>query len=98
MLSAALGLPLDQFRPERVEEAVSRALAATGLADREQLAARIKIDCDQRRRLRRSIAVTVTGARRDPHQFELLERRLLPLVAQRPGMIRVWSAGCATGE
>jgi chemotaxis protein methyltransferase CheR len=42
--------------------------------------------------------MVVTGLFRDPEQFQLLERDLLPLVLGARRQLRVWSAGCADGS
>jgi chemotaxis protein methyltransferase CheR len=42
--------------------------------------------------------MVVTGLFRDPQQFQLLERELLPLVVGIRRQLRVWSAGCADGS
>jgi chemotaxis protein methyltransferase CheR len=97
-LSAAAGLPLETFRAEHVAEQVRRALAREGLESVDRLAQRLRTDADSRARFRRGVAVSVTGLFRDPTQFELLERELLPPLLARGGRLRVWSAGASDGS
>ncbi|WP_437600764.1 CheR family methyltransferase [Sorangium sp. So ce590] len=39
-----------------------------------------------------------TAAYRHPEQFGRLQRALVGLAARRPGPLRIWCAGCSTGE
>lgn len=97
-LARVSALPLDGFRDEHLSTQLRRALASEGVADARTLARRLAADPVARTRFRRSIAVSVSGPFRDPHQFELLERELLPPLIDAPGRLRVWSAGCADGS
>ena len=58
----------------------------------------VRVDSEARGRLRRSVAVSFSGLFRDPAQFDLLERELLPLLLASGEPLRVWSAGCADGS
>lgn len=97
-LARVSALPLDDFRDEHLATQLRRALAAERVDDAGALARRLAADPTALSRFRRSIAVSVTGRFRDPHQFELLERELLPPLLELPGRLRVWSAGCADGS
>jgi chemotaxis protein methyltransferase CheR len=48
-------------------------------------------------RLRVDLSVTVTSMFRDPPFFKALRRRVVPLLRTYP-FVRIWVAGCATGE
>ncbi|HEY0593788.1 MAG TPA: protein-glutamate O-methyltransferase CheR [Thermoanaerobaculia bacterium] len=51
-------------------------------------------------RLLDAITTNETHFFREPRQFEAIERTVIPswLEADRPRLVRVWSAGCSTGE
>lgn len=89
---------MDAYREEHVAKQVQRALAVEALDDLSDLARLVSRDGEARERFRAAIAVSVSGHFRDPEQFELLERELLPVLLEQPGVVRVWSAGCADGS
>lgn len=97
-LAALVGLPLDAYRAEHVSRQLERALARESAASWHSLVARIREDKDSRSRLRRAVAVSVTGRFRDVEQFNLLEETFLPELAHRFERLRVWSAGCSDGS
>jgi chemotaxis protein methyltransferase CheR len=97
-LSRACGLNLSAYRPEHVAERVRRAFEEEGVAGVEELARLFITDSEARRRFRRSIAMVVTGLFRDPEQFQLVERELLPGLIDSRRTLRIWSAGCADGS
>ena len=97
-LSAAAGIDLASYRGDFVRERVRRALERECVPDVALLVRRLSRDAAARTRFRRSLAISVSGVFRDPDQFELLQRELLPAIVARGGVIRVWSAGSADGS
>jgi chemotaxis protein methyltransferase CheR len=95
-LARACGLPLGHFRPEHVEEQIARACARED-AGVGELARRLARDPAARTRFRRSVAISHSALFRDPEQFQLLERVLLPRLLADGRRLTAWSAGCADG-
>lgn len=98
MLSRELGIELGAYREEHVSERIRRMLEREKLESGAELVSLVRADPEARGRLRRSVAVSFSGLFRDPAQFELLERELLPLLLACGNRLRVWSAGCADGS
>ena len=48
--------------------------------------------------LRNALTINVTKFFRDPEVFEVIRREMLPDLARRKDSIRIWCAGCSTGE
>ena len=48
--------------------------------------------------LRNALTINVTKFFRDPEVFEVVRREVLPDLARHRRSIRIWCAGCATGE
>ena len=97
-LSRVAGLELGAYRTEHTAERVRRAIARERVADVGCLARLLRADPAARARFRASVAVSVSGLFRDPAQFDLLERELLPPLLADGRRLRVWSAGCADGS
>ena len=97
-LGVAAGLPLREYREAHIAERVRRALEREEVDGAGALAALLRRDPAARTRFRRAVAVSVSGFFRDPHQFDLLERELLPALLAARARLRVWSAGAAEGQ
>ena len=48
--------------------------------------------------LKNALTINVTKFFRDPEVFEVIRREILPDLAHRKNSIRIWCAGCASGE
>jgi chemotaxis protein methyltransferase CheR len=68
-----------------------------GLATISALAARILHDHDAMERLLLDLSVNVTAMFRDPEFYQEFRARVVPLLRTYP-FIRIWHAGCSTGE
>jgi chemotaxis protein methyltransferase CheR len=97
-LARASGLDLQSYRQAHVSACVTRALARHETQSVAGLARLCRRDPAVRATLRRCILVPVTGLFRDPEQFELLERRVLPGLLGPGGGLSAWSAGCSDGS
>jgi chemotaxis protein methyltransferase CheR len=58
---------------------------------------KVKNDVDYLAHVVQELTVNVTEMFRDPSVFQTIRKHLLPLLATHP-IIRVWHAGCSTGE
>ena len=97
-LAQASGIDLESYRQAHVSACVARALARHGTHSVAGLARLCRRDPAVRATLRHSILVPVTGMFRDPEQFELLGRRVLPALLWPGRGVSVWSAGCSDGS
>lgn len=58
---------------------------------------RVRNDATYLKRFVEEITVNVTEMFRDPHFFKALRTEVLPIIGTKP-FIRIWHAGCSTGE
>lgn len=63
----------------------------------EQMQDRLLLDRDYFMQFVEEITVNVTEMFRDPSFFKTLRQKILPVLATYP-VIRIWHAGCSTGE
>src|SRR3990172_5943978 len=106
LVALRLGLAFPEARQTDLERGLFRACRSSQLSTPQPYVALLATLSDQSpewRRLASHLTVGETSFFRDPALFEALEKQILPsLIAARraQGMLqlRLWSAGCATGE
>jgi two-component system, chemotaxis family, CheB/CheR fusion protein len=95
------GIDFSLYREKTVQRRILRRLALRNIEDLEGYAAQLKIDASERSALQRDLLICVTNFFRDPESFEALKKLVFPAILHdRPAglPIRIWVAGCATGE
>ncbi len=76
---------------------IARCIEAERLKDIEELERRMLVDATLVERIMPLITVHVTSMFRDPGFYRTLRERVLPVWQTYP-FIRIWVAGCSTGE
>lgn len=95
------GLNFPESRLPDLAAGIRRAMASTGVGDLQAFAQRVETEAAVFDTLIANLTVGETYFFREPAQFEVLRNRVLPDL--RRGLtdgrkLRVWSAGCASGE
>ncbi|HXU61951.1 MAG TPA: chemotaxis protein CheB, partial [Polyangia bacterium] len=101
MLEQEFGINFTHYKPSTVTRRIERRLVLARSNDIEEYVARLRRDRDELDLLYRDLLIGVTCFFRDPAAFELLETKVLPELLQRVPRdtpVRIWVAGCATGE
>ena len=100
LVVAHTGIVVADTKFEMFYSRLARRLRALGLRDfRDYLALLRQGDAAEIHQLINAITTNLTGFFREPHHFEFLAQTLVPRWAARPGTpLRIWSAGCASGE
>jgi chemotaxis methyl-accepting protein methylase len=102
-VARARGLDLTQYRLPYVERRIAARLRSLNLHTYRQYARALDADPDEYARLLDTLTINVTDFFRDPPVFELFRSDIVPKIVEaklrgRHRMVRIWSAGCATGE
>ncbi|HEY6459753.1 MAG TPA: CheR family methyltransferase, partial [Polyangiaceae bacterium] len=100
-LRAAYGVDFSQYKPSTVERRIARRMALHKIETIEDYVALLGSGNDELRGLYDDLLIGVTSFFRDAEPFEALKSVVFPrLIEHRaPDVpIRVWVAGCATGE
>lgn len=94
------GIELGESKRLLCQTRLIRRLRALGLSDYTQYVALLDDpNSDEHVELINALTTNVTSFFRETHHFELLAGEVLPpLARQRGRRIRLWSAGCSTGE
>ena len=99
------GISLSDGKTALVQARLTKRLRALGIQSFRDYCALIESDdeaaLDERQELITAITTNVTQFFREPHHFETLRTRVLPPLiqrAERGGRVRIWSAGCSSGQ
>jgi len=76
---------------------IDRIYKLDGFVHFHDFLSKVKTDADYFKRLTEEITVNVTEMFRDPSFYKVLREEILPALHSKP-FIRIWHAGCSTGE
>ena len=101
LVKSLTGIHLSDQKRELVYGRLTRRLRALQLRSFAEYRERLKGDAQELAELCNAITTNLTSFFREPHHFQYLREHVLaPLAADRAGprRLRIWSAGCSTGE
>ena len=99
ILLARTNVDFREYKENTVNRRISRRMAALDIDEYEDYVAHCRTSVEEVEALYRDLLISVTRFFRDPKQFEELQEQLDQLVRDREyGQLRIWVAGCATGE
>ncbi len=93
-----LNVRLSCYRGGNVERNISRMMGKFDCSRFDQLLAILESDKQRRQEFVDSLAINITEFFRDPKQFRYLRYTVLPELLERRRSVRIWSAGCSTGQ
>jgi two-component system CheB/CheR fusion protein len=96
------GIDFSSYKQPTIERRLQRRMIATGNETMTDYIQHVQEQPEERQRLITSFLIKVTEFFRDPELYTYLGDEVMPdLIRQardRGGDLRIWSAGCATGE
>ncbi len=93
-----LGIRLSCYRDGNIERSIKRMMDRFGCRRLDQLLALLEGDNHHRQEFIDCLAINVTEFFRDPHHFRYIKHTILPKLLERRQSVRIWSAGCSTGQ
>ena len=97
----ARGFDFTGYKRSSIERRVAKRMSEVGAGSYEEYTDYLELHPEEFGLLFNAILINVTGFFRDPQTWEYLATGILPeLIGRRPAdwPLRVWSAGCASGE
>lgn len=85
------------YSPASLRRRVRKAMASEGARSLSALQERVLHRPEALQRFISALSVNVTGMFRDPQVYRALRKQVLPMLRTYP-FVRVWHAGCSTGE
>jgi len=100
-LHSSTGIDFSNYNPNTIERRILRRMALSNIHNMAQYAENLRHDSSEVRSLYEDIFIHVTNFFRNPDRFDVLKSKVYPAIVEnkRPGEpIRIWCAGCSTGE
>ncbi|HEY4426222.1 MAG TPA: CheR family methyltransferase [Pyrinomonadaceae bacterium] len=101
-VSAQTNIDFRNYKSSTILRRISRRMAVTRNATLRDYADYLRTHQDEVQELVRAFLIKVTGFFRDPEAFAFLHTSVIPELIERARAngktLRLWSAGCATGE
>jgi chemotaxis protein methyltransferase CheR len=98
-ISQGAGLALHAYKQKCLRRRIAVRMRACGVHTYEAYQSLLAETPDEYQRLKDTLTINVTRFYRNPETWESLADTILPALFQaREGNVRVWSAGCASGE
>jgi len=91
------GFDFGNYSRASLKRRVNRIYQIDGLVNFYEFLSKVKYDPEYFKRVIDEITVNVTEMFRDPSFYKVVRNEILPLLATKP-FIRLWHAGCSTGE
>lgn len=95
------GIDFSHYKANTVGRRIQRRIDLLGLKDLDEYVALLNEDSTELNDLYKDLLIGVTKFFRDPEAFSVLENEVIPRLfsdRDRDHTIRVWVAGCASGE
>ncbi len=91
------GFDFSGYSKASFKRRIDRIINLDNIAHFQEFLYKVRNDVTYFRRLVEEITVNVTEMFRDPHFYKFLQQEIIPVLATKP-FIRIWHAGCSTGE
>ncbi|HDR73567.1 MAG TPA: protein-glutamate O-methyltransferase CheR [Methanoculleus sp.] len=93
-----LSIRCANYKEDYIRRRVLSRMRLTGRKDFDDYHTLLLSSPDEQEQLRTTLTINVTKFSRDTEVFDIIHKELLPELMRRKDRIRIWSAGCATGE
>jgi two-component system CheB/CheR fusion protein len=97
-LRQARGFDFTAYKPTSLMRRVRKRMQAVEIADFDAYLDYLQVHTDEFGALFNTILINVTSFFRDPEVWESVQQTVVPELIRGDGPIRVWSAGCASGQ
>lgn len=101
-LKSERGTDFTDYKPATIQRRIEKRMALLGIQTVSDYFEVLKLRANEKEELAQEMLISVTSFFRDKEAFDILRAHLTQLITQRSysqtDELRVWIAGCATGE
>ncbi len=101
-VSAHTNIDFRNYKTSSILRRISRRMTVTHATNLHDYLDYVRVHPEEIQELVKAFLIKVTGFFRDPEAFDFLRQQVIPAIVDRASeegrILRLWSAGCATGE
>jgi two-component system CheB/CheR fusion protein len=101
MLKQSAGTDFTQYKPTTIRRRISRRMLLLKCQSLKEYVKFLQNDPTERTALHNDVLINVTTFFREPETYDYLKSHILPTILKHKHQgqpLRIWSAGCSTGE
>jgi chemotaxis protein methyltransferase CheR len=98
LIEKTLKIQCRNYKEAYIKRRLLSRMRSTGVDTYDQYLKYLKDHPAEFEALRNALTINVTEFFRDPEVFDLIQKGLIPSLAQERGKVRIWCAGCSSGE
>lgn len=91
------GYDFRSYSRAHIKRRIAHRLALSGLSNISEMQHKVLFDSDFIQLLLKDLSINVTEMFRDPFFYKILREKVIPVLKTYP-FIKIWHAGCSTGE
>jgi chemotaxis protein methyltransferase CheR len=95
---AVSSINLTAYKRPQMERRINSFMRNNGLADYFELIQRLQSDKGTYKRFLEHLTINVSEFFRNPLHWRVLEDTIIPLLIKSGNRLKIWSAGCSSGE
>ncbi len=93
-----LNIQLTNYKQDYIKRRLLSRMNSTRSKDFVEYHQYLRTHPEEEEKLRNALTINVTKFLRDPEVFNLVGREIFPSIIQEKRTIKIWSAGCSSGE
>jgi chemotaxis protein methyltransferase CheR len=98
MFEAISGIDLIAYKRQQMERRINSFMRTAECVDYKSFVGLLKADAEIRNKFIKYITINVSEFFRNPDHWTILEQDIIPMLIEQRPVLKVWSAGCSTGE
>jgi len=92
------GIDLSLYKEKQMKRRIESFIKRNGFEEYEDYYRFIKEDKNRLREFLNYLTINVSEFFRNPNQWEILEKEILPELISKNKILKIWSSACASGE
>jgi chemotaxis protein methyltransferase CheR len=93
-----LNIDLNHYKDEQMRRRLDSWLIRSGTSTWDEYLKRVQEDAKEMSRFRDYLTINVSEFFRDSERWKALREKILPKLLEKTNSLRIWSAGCSTGQ